>query len=300
MLAVTGATGFVGRRVRALASVPVRALARRPQDGADWVTGDLGDTAALDRLCEGVEAVVHVAGVVNAADRAGFERGNVRGTANMIAAARRAGVQRFVQVSSLSAREPGLSDYGASKAAAEAEVMASGLDWVIVRPPGVYGPGDTEMLAVFKAARWGLGLVPVSTEARLSLIHVDDLARALLALAGGGPSGEILEIDDGMGAQGGYTHAGYQALIGAALGRRLWTLTMSEGALKAAAGVATVLAGLGGQLPKLSRDRARYLTHPDWVARGGNARLNGLWAPEISTAEGLAATISDARAKGLL
>ena len=89
-IALTGATGFVGRRVVALAGRPVRALTRRPQPpqpGVEWVLGDLDDTNALARLCEGAAAVLHIAGVVNAADEAGFIGGNVTGTANVLAAA---------------------------------------------------------------------------------------------------------------------------------------------------------------------------------------------------------------------
>jgi nucleoside-diphosphate-sugar epimerase len=302
-LAITGGTGFVGRRVLQLAQPPVNALARRTQPaaaGVTWISGDLSDRTALARLCDGADVVIHIAGVVNAADRAGFDIGNVRGTAHVVAAAQAAGVRRFVQVSSLAAREPALSDYGASKAGADAEVQASGLDWLIVRPPGVYGPGDTEMLEVFKAASWGLGLVPGSADGRISLIHVDDLARALLTLAQSGPSREILELDDGMGDRGGYTHAEYNALIGAALGRRLWPVTVLPSVLNAAAGVATLAARLRGTLPKLSRDRARYIAHPDWVARGGNARISEVWTPQIPLEAGLAATIASYREEGWL
>ena len=78
----------------------------------------------------------------------------------MLAAATAAGVRRFVFVSSLAAREPQLSMYGASKARAEALVERSGLDWSIVRPPAVYGPGDRETLELFKMARLGLVLMP--------------------------------------------------------------------------------------------------------------------------------------------
>lgn len=301
MLAITGGTGFVGARVLALATMPFRALARRAPPGDHWIAGDLANHAALDALCKGADAVIHIAGVVNAANRDGFEIGNVRGTANIVAAAKRARVRRFVHVSSLSAREPGLSDYGASKAAADAEVQASGLDWVIVRPPAVYGPGDKEMLGVFKAARFGLGLAPGGRAGRISVIHVDDLARALLALAADTSiQREILELDDGAGAFGGYTHAEFAAHIGAALGRQTFTLPVPATALGAAALLATLAARLQGQLPTLSADRARYLAHPDWVARGGNARLAQIWTPQMTIAQGLAKTVTGYRSAGLL
>ena len=101
-----------------------------------------------------------VAGVINAPDAAGFERCNVGGTLAMLAAATAAGVRRFVHVSSLAAREPRLSLYGTSKARAEELVEGSGLDWAIVRPPAVYGPGDKETLDLFRMAKLGLVMVP--------------------------------------------------------------------------------------------------------------------------------------------
>ncbi len=298
MLAVTGATGFVGQAVLDKASRPVRALARRPQPerpGVDWIAGDLADAAALDRLCQGADAVLHIAGVVNAADSAGFTAGNVAGTAAVLAAAERAGVRRFVHVSSLAAREPGLSDYGASKAAADALVAASGLDWVMVRPPGVYGPGDREMLPLYRLAARGLGVAP--GKGRFSLIHVDDLAALLLALAEGGPSGATLEIDDG---EGGHSHKEFARAIGTALGRRIMVVPIPAGLLGAAATVATVVSRAAGRLPRLSQDRARYLVHPDWVARGGNAALAALWRPRLGLAAGVADTVAGYRARGWL
>jgi UDP-glucose 4-epimerase len=298
-LAVTGASGFVGRRVLALANRPIRALTRKPQPqqpDVEWVLGDLSDEAALARLCDGAAAVLHIAGVVNAPDAAGFHAGNVTGTANILAAA--ADVPRFVHVSSLAAREPGLSLYGTSKAQGDALVMARAGDWVIVRPPGVYGPGDAEMRDLFSLARLGLGLAPGGRQARISLIHVDDLARALLALAGGGPSAEILEIDDG---SGGYGHADHAAAMGRALGRRrVRMIPVGPGLLNVAAGMATLIARAQGVLPKLSRDRARYLAHPDWAARGANARLHNLWRPQIGLDEGMADTVRDYRQRGWL
>lgn len=289
-IAITGATGFVGSRVVALADTPLRALARRPQParpGVTWVAGDLADTSALARLCEGASAVIHIAGVVSAPDRAGFDAGNVAGTAAMLAAAKSAGVARFVHVSSLAAREPQLSMYGASKAEAEALVQANGLDWVIVRPPGVYGPDDREMLDIYKLAARGLYIAPPG---RLSLIHVDDLARALLALAGGGPSHQTLEIDDG--AAGGVSHAEFAHAIGVGLGKRVRVIPLPLAMLHLAARI--------GLSAKLTRDRANYIAHPDWVARGGNAALAGSWAPQVDLATGVVDTIAGYRAKGWL
>lgn len=301
-IAITGGTGFVGSRVLALAAQPIRALARRAQPdrpSVTWIAGDLHDQAALASLCAGADAVIHIAGVVNARSRADFDAGNIAGTANMLAAARAAGVRRFVHVSSLAAREPGLSMYGASKAGAEALVAASPLDWVMVRPPAVYGPGDADMLDIFRAAARGLGVAP-GKDGRISIIHVDDLAAALLALADGGPSREILELDDGRGDAGGYSHAEFTALVGAALGTRPRMLPVPGALLGVAAAGATLAAKLQGRLPRLSRDRARYLAHPDWVARGGNGRLAGLWAPRFDAATGLADTVRGYREKGWL
>ena len=301
MIAVTGGTGFVGQRVLTLATGPLCALTRksRPaQPGIDWVAGDLGDAPALSRLCAGAHTIVHVAGVVNARDRTGFDAGNVAGTAAILAAATAAGVRRFVHVSSVAAREPGLSMYGASKAAAETLVAASDVDWVTVRPPAVYGPGDRDMLAVYRLAAMGAAVAPGAGQ--MSLIHVDDLARALLALALAGPSRATLEIDDGHGEVGGYSHSDFARAIGTAVGRMPFIAHLPVAALRLGAEIATLAARIGGGLPRLSRDRARYIAHPDWTARGGNAALADIWAPRFDLAAGLADTVAGYRAKGWL
>ena len=293
-IAVTGATGFVGQALLDRvgldrASGDIRALTRREQparNGVDWVAGDLANKAALKRLVTGAEAVIHVAGVVNAADAAGFEAGNVIGTLNVIEAAVAAGVPRIIHVSSLSAREPDLSAYGASKARAEKLVMASGLDWTIVRPPAIYGPRDTEMFELFRLARWGLLPMPPS-EGRASLIHVDDLARLLLALVPGGEdvSHQTFEPDDGK--PGGWSHYELARAIGWAMGRRPWVVHLSRASLERAARADRMLRGAKA---KLTLDRVGYMAHPDWVASNGACPPPALWKPRIPTREGLKAT----------
>jgi nucleoside-diphosphate-sugar epimerase len=290
MLAVTGATGFVGQALldRALdGGAQVRALARRaqePRDGLEWIAGDLDNAAALRELMRGAEAVIHVAGVVN--DAAQFERGNVTGTLNLIEAAKAEGVSRLIQVSSLSAREPGLSAYGASKARAEKLVRASGLDWTIVRPPGIYGPRDQDYFEMFRLARWGLMPVPPK-DGRASIIHVDDLARLLLALVPGGEgiSFESFEPDDGR--KDGWSHYELARAIGWAMGRRPWVVHLSRKSLERAARVDRTLRGAKA---RLTDDRVGYMAHPDWVVSHGQRPPAALWEPAIPTREGLKAT----------
>jgi nucleoside-diphosphate-sugar epimerase len=300
-IAVTGGTGFVGQHLLRIATergLAVRALTRRPQQpqpGVEWVEGALDRPAGLARLCEGVRAVIHIAGVINARTRAEFDVGNVAGTAALVDAVRASGVRRFVHVSSLAAREPELSAYGASKAASERVIEASGLEWTIVRPPAVYGPGDRETLALFRMVKSGVAAVP--GHGRASYIEVGDLCRALLALLDAPAAyGRVFEIDDGEPRD----HATLARLIGEALGRRAVVIPLPGSALRIGAAVDTLLGRATGRLPKLSFDRARYLAHPDWVARGDELRSLGVWSPSIRLPDGLAATAAWYRMQGWL
>ncbi|MAC11859.1 MAG: epimerase [Sphingorhabdus sp.] len=298
---MTGATGFVGGATLTAAldeGYRVRALTRReqpPREGVTWIAGDLADDAALDRLCDGAEAVVHIAGATNAPSRVGFEQGNVAAVDRMIAAAKNQGVRRFVHVSSLAAREPRLSVYGETKLAGERLVATSILDWTAVRPPAVYGPGDTEMLEMFKMAKRGLVFLP--PRGKLAAIHVEDLARLLVALipAGERTIGEIYEVDDG--TDGGWTHREFARAIGKAVGRSVESVSMPK-LLLMLGGYADRLIRRGNA--KLTPDRARYFAHPDWTVDPAKRPPASVWRPEFTTEEGLAATAQWYRRKGWL
>lgn len=287
-IAVTGGTGFVGSRLLAALRDDrheVRALTRRPMEnaaGLSWISGSLENSPALNRLSEGADVLIHVAGVINA-DEAGFEAGNVRGTATVLEAAKAQDVRRFIHVSSLAAREPQLSRYGSSKARSEALVRDAGLDFAIVRPPAVYGPGDRETLELFRMAKRGLILLP--PVGRLSLIHADDLARLLIALATAEPLPAVTEPDDGR--PGGWTHREFASALGEAVGKRAFALSVPRGAIH----LGSLLDGLfrRGQA-KLTRDRAAYFCHPDWVADPALSPSPALWSPAIDTRIGLRAT----------
>ena len=299
-LAITGGTGFVGSHLIGIASAAgheIRALARRDQqhrEGVTWIAGDLSSRDALEQLVDGVEAIIHVAGTISAQSAAGFEIGNVAGTLAMLAAATAGGVHRFVHVSSLAAREPKLSLYGGSKARAEELVHSSGLEWAIVRPPAVYGPGDKETLELFRMAKLGLMLMP--PKGRVSVIHADDLARLLIALAGpAAPSNILIEADDGK--PGGWTHREFARALAAAVGTKAAVIS-SPGILLRLAARADQL--LRGEKAKLTVDRAAYFSHRNWVIEPKRACPPQLWRPEIDTREGLKDTADWYRAQGWL
>jgi uncharacterized protein YbjT (DUF2867 family) len=300
-IALTGATGFVGRAtLDALtgAGFPVRALARKPQAaraGVQWIAGDLANRAALDQLVDGAEAAIHVAGLTTTPDLAGFDAVNVAGTLAVIEAAAAAGTRRLVFVSSLSAREPELSAYGASKARAEKLVAASGLDWTTVRPPGVYGPHDVDYLEMFRLAK--RGIMPLPPPGRSSLIHAHDLAALLVGLIPGGEpvTHHTFEPDDGH--KGGWSHRELARLIGWAVGRRPWTVHLSRPMLERAARVDRLVRR---SRARLTLDRVGYMTHPDWVARPAFAPPRALWQPRIPTRDGLKATARWYRENGWL
>jgi nucleoside-diphosphate-sugar epimerase len=299
-LAVTGGTGFIGSRLidgAVAAGHSVAALTRRAQDprpGVTWVEGALPDSAPLRRLVDSSDAVIHVAGVLKARTAEGFEEGNVTGTLAMLAAATAGGTQRFVHLSSLAAREPDLSLYGASKAKAERLVEESGLDWVIVRPPAVYGPGDRETLDLFKMARRGQIYMP--PKGKLSLIHVDDLVTLLVTLAEpSAPSRTILEPDDGHA--NGWTHREFGDALGRAVGVRARTISTPRFLLSAGSHLDRLVRG---DKAKLTPDRVAYFCHDDWVASSERKVPPEVWKPQIATGTGLAETAAWYRARGWL
>ena len=297
-LAITGATGFVGSTTldAALAQgFSVRALTRREadeRDGVAWVKGTLDDTASLAALVQGAGAVLHIAGLTNSPDPADFERANVEGTANVIAAMKEAKAKRLVFVSSLSAREPKLSQYGASKARAEELVTASDLDWTVVRPPAVYGPRDVDMFELFRSAR--MGLVPLPPSGGTSLIHAADLADLLVALAQRKRLKAIYEPDDGR--EGGWSHKEMAQAIGRAVGRSaVFAPNLPAGVLGMAAGADRLIRG---DRAKLTADRVGYMCHPNWIARFDRAVPKEIWEPKIDSEQGLKATAAWYRSAG--
>ncbi|MDP8994473.1 MAG: NAD-dependent epimerase/dehydratase family protein [Pseudomonadota bacterium] len=299
-LAVTGGTGFVGShflRVAREAGYDLRALTRGwkpPEEGIDWVDGALDRIDSLVKLCTGADAAVHIAGLISARSRAEFDKVNASGTAALIDAAREAGLRRFVHLSSLAAREPQLSDYGWSKARSERLIAASGLDWTVIRPPAVYGPGDRETFELFKMAKRGFVALP--PRGRFSVIHVEDLCRLILAVLEEPETiSEVYEPDDGR--EGGWEHRHFARTLGRLFGRRAATLSMPRPVLRAASGLDRLLRR--GRA-KLTSDRVKYFCHPDWVVTPARRPPPALWTPQVRTPSGLKETADWYREQGWL
>jgi nucleoside-diphosphate-sugar epimerase len=270
-LALTGATGFAGGHIarEALArGWRVRALVRAPRSGeldnrVEQIAGDLADRAALLRLTEGADCVVHAAGAVAAASRKAFFDVNVTGTANIAAAAERNAVRRLIHISSLAARHPELSAYAASKQGSE-DAAAAHHGAAILRPPAVYGPGDRGILPIVQQLTRRIAFLPANARQRFSLIYAEDLARIVMDAAQSQWTG-VRDVDDG--TPRGY---GWDELIAAASdaeGIPIRPVFLPRALLMPLAYVTSAGAAFLGRAAMLSPGKTAELYQLDWVAR---------------------------------
>jgi len=196
MILVSGGVGVMGARLvkdLAAAGHPVRALtlpgdpfvSRLDGVDAEIVFGDITRPETLAGPMTGVTTVFHLAGVILSNDPSIFRRVNTEGTRNMVRAAREAGASHFVFVSSTSAIDP-ISEYAHSKADAEEIVRSSGMAWTIVRPTLVYERGGGLEFMGFLESLLKYPIVPFVGQGRAlkNPVHVDDMGRGLLAIAG--------------------------------------------------------------------------------------------------------------------
>ena len=270
VVAVTGATGFLGRHlVRALGldGWTPRVLVRRDPIHPLWrdievevVAGDLKTPGALDRLCGGAEVVIHLAGLIKAPSLPAFNAVNRDGARDAASAAKAAGA-RFILVSSLAAREPQLSNYAASKRAGEDVARQADPGALIVRPPAIYGPGDTETLALFELAAKSPVLPVLSPHSRVAMIHVQDAAAKLTAFCRRPVSG-LVELSDVR--RDGYTWAEIMTAASEAMGRSPKLIRLPGGALIAAGTLADAWSYATNNPSVFGLGKARELLHNDW------------------------------------
>ena len=299
LIALTGATGFIGSNLaRQLTSEScrIRALTRPTSSHTqvsglkiEWINGHLDDIASLRHLVQGADTVIHCAGAVRGATQKQFDDINAHGVARLVqAAAEQQVTPRFVLLSSLAAREPELSAYARSKYRGEELLAAKAaqMPWTAVRPPAVYGPGDREMRPLFQWARRGIVPRFGRRGARFSMIFVEDLVRALTALARTpGAQRQIYELHDGHPQ--GYSIEQISATVGDLYKRRVQPVPVPGSVLHAVAGINLIAARILGYAPMLTPGKVRELTHSDWTCDNGAIQKAIDWSPRVDLAEGI-------------
>lgn len=185
---LTGATGFVGRNmlrrlledghtVRVLVRDPQKASALEHKNNVEPIPGDVVSGAGLALGLEGCDAVVHLVGIIVEKGTNTFEAVHHQGTRNVVEAARRGGIKRFIQMSALGVRADGVAAYQTSKWQGEEEVRSSGIPHCILRPSLIFGPGDgfvTQMMETMRKAPL-FRPVPGDGEPKYRPIFIDDV-----------------------------------------------------------------------------------------------------------------------------
>jgi nucleoside-diphosphate-sugar epimerase len=259
------------------------------------VRGDLADPAALARLAQGADVVIHVAGQIGG--RGGdLHRVNVEGSRS-VATAVQATSARLLQISSLAAREPQLSAYAASKRGGEEAVLALlGDRATVIRPPAVYGPGDRETLRLFKLAASSPFLPVLDPGARTALVHVEDAARQIAAQVGAAGSNIITLCD---GRPEGYEWREIMQTAANAFGRRPRLVRIPPAALYTMALIDEFANNWRQKASALTFGKVNELTHLDWGVRPNERTVNAL-TPEYDLLSGFRQTIGWYRSQGWL
>jgi uncharacterized protein YbjT (DUF2867 family) len=209
---LTGATGFVGGHLLQRLSAgghAVRALVRDEQKASplraqnvELVPGDVVEGTGLDEGLKSCDAVVHLVGIIVEAGKATFEKVHCLGTRNVVDAAKRNGIARFIQMSAIGVRADGVAPYQTTKWKAEELVRQSGIPYCILRPSLIFGPGDgfvSQMLDVMRKAPL-FRPVPGDGTPRFRPVFIDDVtacfARALTAEAATGRTIDLGGADE--------------------------------------------------------------------------------------------------------
>jgi nucleoside-diphosphate-sugar epimerase len=318
---VTGSRGFIGSHlVEGLVAqgIRVRLLMRAgttPELAA--VSGgaieqfivDYDDPRSLEktRALEGADYVFHLAGVTKGVSQREFNAGNVLPTTRLLDAlsAQNDGqLKRFVLVSSQAAGGPAraldaprdesqvcepIEQYGRSKLEAERVVASRGdrIPFTIVRPSAVYGPRDRDFLTIFKYARRGLGLYPASRDRYLSLIHVRDVVRGILAAAQATQAAGHAYF---LTAEPAVSWRDVYRAVAEAVGRQVSEINLPQ-ALVDAAGLLGDLHALVTGTPTLVTRQKVTLSRADyWICSGAKAERDFAFRAGIGLREGMRET----------
>ncbi len=295
-VALTGASGFIGRAIAlhlSQAGFFVRGLVRDSKRIPDLelphitlIPGSLSNLASLHTLVEGCTSLIHCAGTIRGTEKSDFVPSNVHGVANLLKVClAQPSPPRFIHISSLAAREPFLSPYAWSKREGELLLQqeAGSLNWLIFRPPAVYGPKDKALLPLFKLGKRGIALQLGPHHGAFSLIHIDDLASVIRrSLEVPDIRSSIFEVDDGF--PNGYS---WQSVFRIINPQMKIHVTIPQKLLGLLGGINEHLSRLMGYKPLFTRGKVAEISHTNWVCDSQKARQQLQWTPQIPLEEGL-------------
>ena len=314
---ITGANGFIGNSLmRHYQQQGIEVVGVDLHgDGETVIQGDIAQPDSIAHLLDQCDVIVHTAALVsNALGDADMWRVNVQATANLIAAAEKHKVRRFVQISSIVAYGNAAAgeltedhlvhadggSYVLTKLASEHTVLAAqargSIEVVIVRPGDVYGPGSRPWLILpLEAIHKGQFMLPEKGLGFFRPIYIDDLIRGIaLAVASPEASGEIFNLS----CQGYITSKEFFSHHYSWLNKRGPMLVSTRVALIAAA-VATKIANLTGTVNEASTATVAQLSTKSWFSIAKAQRILG-WTPEVSFEEGMQRSKQWAADQGLL
>jgi nucleoside-diphosphate-sugar epimerase len=313
---VTGASGFVGSHLvdrllseGACVRCVIRPVSPRggairylPAQGATPVLGDLASGAGIEDALAGASIVFHLAGVTKALRNADYYSGNVTATENLVRAMS-PGAARLIHVSSLAAMGPSpdgaplredatphpLTHYGKSKLEGERAVRGSSLTSraTVIRPPVVYGPRDSDVYRVFKAAASGAMVRIGQTESYFSLIYIADLVDGLILAAGRTAAGR----DYFLANREPVSWTEFSATAAATMMKKLRTFTLPVWAANLAGTAADLFAHAQGRPTIFSRDKILDARQRYWLCDTARAAAELGFEAQTSLREGIATTL---------
>lgn len=307
IVAVTGGAGFIGQSLlKALAEegYQVRALQNRTpvfeHKNITAVKGSLTDAKALKELVQGADVVIHGAGLIAARRGVDYYRVNTEGTRRLAQVSAYEKVEKFLLISSLSAREFELSHYGNSKKKAEQTLRSvPDLKWDALRPPAVYGPGDMQFLPLMKMVQKGTVLLPAGRKARASMIYVDDLVSAItMWVKNAKPTGTAYELDDG--AENGYLWQDVTAEAAKVFETKPRYINLPKFAVYGVSYISYLAEMALQRVPQLAPEKARQICYPDWVCRDNSLQKAIGWKPKVPVSKGIPKTIRWYQQEGLI
>ena len=322
---VTGATGFLGSHLTeelVRRGHEVTCLVRKTSD-LKWLTplkiklvyGDATEPGGLAEAVAGQEIVYHVAGVLAATSEPAYLKVNAQGVENMIAACleAKAPLKRFILVSSVAAMGPSFRGvpldettpcqprrgYGWSKREGEMRALKyrDRIPLTIIRPPGIYGPRDRQILKAFKVAKHGFFPIIGNPDRRVNLAHVADVVQGTI-LAGESPRG-LSETFIIAGAEN-PTWNELVGHMGTGMGKRVRSLSVPAWLVDRVADLSVLWGRLRGRPAIFDREKAGDFGARQWLYSIDKAKKVLGYAPRHSVSEGFCETVAWYRKAGWL